>query len=63
VPPSASAAHPALVRRVVDTLGFDPRSSYVEDWLGILGPSTTWLLRRLAAGGSFPTYTAFQPST
>jgi hypothetical protein len=36
---------------VVDKLGFDPRSSYVEDfWLGILGPSTTWLLRRLAAG-------------
>jgi hypothetical protein len=36
---------------VIDTLGFDPRSSYVERyWLGILGPSTTWLLRRLAAG-------------
>ena len=27
---------------VVDELGFDPRSSYVEDyWLGILGPSST----------------------
>jgi hypothetical protein len=36
---------------VVDSLGFDPRSSYVETyWLGILGPSTTWLLRRLVAG-------------
>ena len=36
---------------VIDTLGFDPRSGYVETyWLGILGPSTTWLLRRLAAG-------------
>jgi len=36
---------------VVDRLGFDPRSPYVElFWLGILGPSTTWLLRRLAAG-------------
>ena len=36
---------------VIDKLGFDPRSSYVEDfWLGILGPSTVWLLRRLAAG-------------
>src|SRR5579872_5088621 len=35
---------------VIDTLGFDPRSSYVERfWLGILGPSTTWLLRRTAA--------------
>jgi len=36
---------------VIDHLGWAPRSSYVEDyWLGILGPSTTWLLRRLAAG-------------
>jgi hypothetical protein len=26
---------------LVDKLGFDPRSSYVEDfWLGILGPSS-----------------------
>jgi hypothetical protein len=36
---------------VIDALGHDPRSTYVERfWLGILGPSTTWLLRRLAAG-------------
>lgn len=36
---------------VIDQLGHDPRSQYVEDfWLGILGPSTTWLLRRIAAG-------------
>lgn len=36
---------------VVDSLGFDPRSPYVEQyWLGLLGPSTTWLLRRIAAG-------------
>ncbi len=36
---------------VIDALGFDPRSPYVETfWLGILGPSTTWLLRRIAAG-------------
>jgi hypothetical protein len=36
---------------VLDKVGFDPRSSYVEDyWLGILGPSTVWLMRRLAAG-------------
>jgi hypothetical protein len=35
---------------VIDALGHDPRSTYVETyWLGILGPSTTWLLRRLAA--------------
>lgn len=34
---------------VIDKLGHDPRSTYVETfWLGILGPSTLWLLRRLA---------------
>ena len=36
---------------VIDALGFDPRSDYVElFWLGVIGPSTTWLMRRLAAG-------------
>ena len=36
---------------VIDALGLDPRSHYVERyWLGTLGPSTTWLLRRLADG-------------
>ena len=36
---------------VIDQLGHDPRSAYVERfWLGLLGPSATWLLRRLAAG-------------
>jgi hypothetical protein len=36
---------------VIDSLGFDPRSPYVERfWLGVLGPSTTWLMRRIAAG-------------
>ncbi len=36
---------------LVDRLGHDPRSSYVETyWLGILGPSACWLLRRLADG-------------
>jgi hypothetical protein len=56
--PGAAAGAPAatlLIRpwpdQVIDALGFDPRSSYVETyWLGVLGPSTTWLLRRLAAG-------------
>lgn len=34
---------------VIDQLGHDPRSPYVEKfWLAILGPSTVWLLRRLA---------------
>jgi len=36
---------------VIESLGHDPRSWYVETfWLGVLGPSTTWLLRRLVAG-------------
>src|SRR5215210_2254788 len=36
---------------VIDVLGHDPRSAYVERfWLGVLGPSAIWLLRRLAAG-------------
>ena len=33
---------------VIDEVGHDPRSSYVETfWLPVLGPSTTWLLRHL----------------
>ena len=36
---------------VIDAVGHDPRSPYVERfWLGVLGPSTTWLLRRMADG-------------
>lgn len=36
---------------VVDEQGYDPRSRYVETfWLGVLGPTATWLLRRLANG-------------
>ncbi len=35
---------------VVDALGFDPRATYVERfWLPLLGPTSTWLLRRFAA--------------
>ncbi len=34
---------------VIDALGHDPRSAYVERfWLSILGPSTTWLVRYMA---------------
>jgi hypothetical protein len=34
---------------VIDRVGYDPRSDYVERfWLGILGPTCTWFLRRLA---------------
>ncbi len=36
---------------VVDQRGHDPRSTYVERfWLGTLGPTATWLVRRLVAG-------------
>jgi hypothetical protein len=36
---------------VIDKVGFDPRSPYVERfWLSVIGPSTTWLMRRMAAG-------------
>jgi hypothetical protein len=36
---------------VVDRRGHDPRSVYVElFWLGVLGPTATWLLRRLVTG-------------
>ena len=34
---------------VVDRVGHDPRSRYVERfWLGVLGPTSVWLLRWLA---------------
>jgi hypothetical protein len=36
---------------VIDEVGHDVHSAYVERfWLGVLGPSATWLLRRLVAG-------------
>ncbi|HWE54432.1 MAG TPA: hypothetical protein VG435_02925 [Acidimicrobiales bacterium] len=39
------------VDETLDRVGFDPRSPYVERfWLGVIGPSTTWLMRRVAAG-------------
>ena len=35
---------------VVDPLGYDPRSWYMEQfWLGVIGPTAAWLLRRLVA--------------
>lgn len=41
---------------VVEAVGYDARSAYVElFWLGILGPTSTWLLRRLVSGlDAFP---------
>lgn len=36
---------------VVDAVGHEVRSTYVElFWLNVLGPSATWALRRLVAG-------------
>jgi hypothetical protein len=35
---------------VIDERGHDPRSEYTEwFWLAVVGPSTVWLLRRIAA--------------
>ena len=59
--PASSAGPPDAARTIlmirpwhdplVDDDGHDPRSRYVETfWLGILGPTATWLIRRLAAG-------------
>ncbi len=50
VPTTRIVVHPWL-DPVVDDTGHDPRSRYVElFWLGVLGPTATWLLRRLVAG-------------
>ncbi len=56
-PGSQSPAEIEVIRivgwpdQVIDKLGYDPRSLYVETfWLGILGPTCTWLMRRFAAG-------------
>ena len=36
---------------VVDPIGYDPRSCYVETfWLNVLGPTATWLMRRMVTG-------------
>jgi hypothetical protein len=38
------------IDEVIDAVGHEARSPYVERfWLGLLGPSSTWLLRRLVA--------------
>ena len=55
-PSRAEMAGRSTVVRVVawddvllDQFGHDPRSPYVEKfWLGVLGPSATWLLRAVA---------------
>ena len=44
---------PAMIRPwvdpIVDERGHDPRSAYVERyWLGVIGPTATWIMRRFA---------------
>jgi hypothetical protein len=49
--PISSLAVEAWPDPVIDEVGHDVRSRYVERfWLGLLGPSATWLLRRLVSG-------------
>jgi hypothetical protein len=53
-PPEAPAATVMVVPwhdPIVDAVGFDVRSNYVElFWLNVLGPTATWTLRRLVTG-------------
>ena len=50
-PPPPSIVVKPWVDPVVDDDGFDARSRYVETfWLSVLGPTATWLIRRLVAG-------------
>jgi len=51
IEPTTTFAVESWCDPVIDQLGHDPRSAYVETfWLPILGPSSVWLLRRLADG-------------
>jgi len=46
-PDSTTIALTALIDPTVEAIGHDPRSRYVETyWLGILGPTASWVLRR-----------------
>lgn len=46
--PSPATIRP-WVDPIVDTRGHDPRGAYVERfWLGVIGPTATWIMRRLA---------------
>ena len=51
--PRPTDSHPVTIRPwddpVVDERGHDPRSAYVERyWLGVIGPTATWIVRRFA---------------
>ena len=46
--PSPAQIRP-WVDPIVDKRGHDPRSAYVERyWLGVIGPTATWIMRRFA---------------
>jgi len=46
---AATATIRPWVDPVVDERGHDPRSAYVERyWLGVIGPTATWIMRRFA---------------
>lgn len=46
--PSPASIRP-WVDPVVDERGHDPRGAYVERyWLGVIGPTATWIMRRFA---------------
>ena len=48
--PTATLTVQPWLDPVIDVVGHEVRSPYVERfWLGLLGPSSTWLLRRLVA--------------
>jgi len=56
-PSSLTPGLPPVVRispwidPVVDRFGHDPRSTYVEQyWISVIGPTATWLVRRLVSG-------------
>ena len=47
IPPQATIR--PWIDPVVDVRGHDPRSMYVERyWLGVIGPTATWIMRRFA---------------
>lgn len=48
-PPTPVVTIRPWIDPVVDARGVDPRSAYVERfWLGVLGPTATWIMRRFA---------------
>ena len=56
ISPELTLTEPTLVvvpwhDELVDSIGYDPRSPYVETfWLNVFGPTSTWILRRMVTG-------------